>query len=735
MRRWIAGIALCSWALSCAAGQGPAPETPSPGANPSSDGTILPELLKRFREKPVITPNGVGNVQPGQARLCEVCGQPLYKHGDPGFECVPLGKHMPKIETTTVQCPVCQAQFSGALPGNINARGGQDRDFCVHSIDKFSVHSNVWMCPDCGYAALIPTQKERKQKEGPPVALSGAPLGKCFLLGLDGKPVDDATKEFSRQKLFAATRALLIRQAALKEENPEPKLLQFSEYVLQTQIPDWVKYDHALQLYERLKPPHTLMAKLYLEAAHACRREVCSEISAPYLDDMLLESLGKSISRINRYLRAECLALRRARGDPVIDPTRPETDPRLLTQAAARIIQIGDEAVAQRRAIVAGAEQVYFTNADMFVLHLTHAGALDRLGKMDEAGKELAKALSYIPERPAVPLEDKTLEDRIVRQLKLLRAIVEDRQTCLQLEKDYLFKAARQNMSAIRLNEIKFRECKRFDPQDTGTKEWDAAPTSYLLGELLRRAGCPDEAAAWFAAAGQIAEKNLEVVDAAEKASPPAEPTPVVVPGKEAPVSPFVRQRGRLLDLQLWIQEQIGLTKATKEPDPTVKAAVEQVLQAAGIALGAGAATPRILPPEVPRTRPEAAQKAEKGPITPPEAAVKPAKEPAVPPGTGTIKTREQLYKMYFAAITRYRNDKKENPPTLAELVKAGYVKEEDSNLDANGKLLCPETKERLGYMRNWEPGDKTAEVLFTIKPGSKALYADGEVRERPGTR
>jgi len=29
----------------------------------------------------------------------------------------------------------------------------------------------------------------------------------------------------------------------------------------------------------------------------------------------------------------------------------------------------------------------------------------------------------------------------------------------------------------------------------------------------------------------------------------------------------------------------------------------------------------------------------------------------------------------------------------------------------------------------NWEPGDKTAPVLFPIKPGSKILFADGEVR------
>jgi len=104
--------------------------------------------------------------------------------------------------------------------------------------------------------------------------------------------------------------------------------------------------------------------------------------------------------------------------------------------------------------------------------------------------------------------------------------------------------------------------------------------------------------------------------------------------------------------------------------------------------------------------------------------------ETAAAAAGGMIKTREQLYKLYYAAILRYRNDHKANPPALKDLVTSGYVKAEDSNLDGDGKLLCPETQERLTYMRNWEPGDKTAPVLFPRKLASKTLFADGEVRE-----
>ncbi|MGD0093951.1 MAG: DUF2225 domain-containing protein, partial [Planctomycetota bacterium] len=542
-----------------------------------------------------------------------------------------------------------------------------------------------------------------------------------------------ATKDFVRQTLAEAMRKQMIKQAALKEENPPPELLQFSKYVKQEQIPDWLKYDHALQIYELLKPPHALMAKLYLEAAHACRREIYGEISAPYLDEILLESLGKAIDRINRYVRSDCLAMRRERHDPVIDPTKPETDPRLLAQAVARILRVGDEAVTQRKFLQAGNERIVFTNADMFVLHLLNAGVLDRLGKTDEAGKSLEMAMSYVPDRPAMPLEDKKLEARIVRQLQLLRGVVAERQMCLKREHDYLRKAAHHYISAISFNELKFKECKRFDPQEAAGKELEAAPTSYLLGELLRRAGEEDSAAAWFAAADRIIEKNLQLVEDAEKAAPHQDVQPPLVGGQDTELTPYARERERLLILRFWDKEQQALLKGTKEPSANMKSVIAQVLNAVGLpAVPDGTASPAANESGQ-DARTTTGQEAQTPTATHPAPDAQPAasrKEPEAAAG-GTIKTREQLYKLYYAAILRYRKEhKEENPASLQELVKAGCMKAEDSNLDENGKLLCPETQERLGYMRKWEPGDKTAPVLYPLKLDSKVLYADGEIRE-----
>ena len=151
--------------------------------------------------------------------------------------------------------------------------------------------------------------------------------------------------------------------------------------------------------------------------------------------------------------------------------------------------------------------------------------------------------------------------------------------------------------------------------------------------------------------------------------------------------------------------------------------AIEQVLQAVGLAEKAAPSNPPPAAPAAP------AAVAVQSPIPNPQSAIGQA------PAGETIKTREQLYKLYYAAIMRYRKDHKENPASLLELVKAGYVKAEDSHLDANGKLLCPETQERLGYLHTWEPGDKTTPVLFPLKLDSKTLYADGEIRAGPAER
>jgi hypothetical protein len=693
-------------------------QAPNPNSNPliqqnaTADDTILKDLMERMQKKVVKDGDGIGNVKQAGAALCDICSQPLFRHGEPTFVCVPLdprtGKPrvLPHINTVPgiVQCPVCAATFTGVLPGNINGRAGRDRDFCVHSIGKMTEHSDVWMCPDCGYSAMIP----RDQK------------AESFALGLDGKPVDEATKKYVREKLSESTKKRMIRVAGLREDQEKlpADLLKFSKYVPQNEIPDWIKYDNALQICEVQKAPHSVLAHLYIEGAHACRREVFSEVSAPALEQELQEALGKAITRMNRYVQSECLAIRRKRGEPLIDPTKAELDARILTQASESLLKMARELSARQRTGVApGAGDNFFSKVDLFVLNIVHAGALDRQGRLDDADKALTDSLSYVPEKIAVATDNKELEDRVGRQLKLLRGIVQDRQICLRREQEFLFKAARRNMAAIDRNEVKFQP-PAFDPKAKNEGLADPGPTAYLIGELLRRASMPEAASAWFYAAERIVERKLEIVNAAEKANPSA-PAPVIgLPDSPPPQTPYEIERERLTTLGQWAREQREQSKSTKQADAQTLAVIEKVLAAVGLTPKVEVSAPTV------QAAPAPAEGVAKNETAKVEAAV----------STGSIKSREQLFKMYYAALTKYHTDKKENPRALQELVTGGYVPAADSCLDENGKLICPETREKLMYLRRWEPGDKTMQVLIPTRTGSKTtdprtLYADGSVR------
>ena len=173
------------------------------------------------------------------------------------------------------------------------------------------------------------------------------------------------------------------------------------------------------------------------------------------------------------------------------------------------------------------------------------------------------------PNAPPRPLENKTLEERVVRQLKLLRdrgrgpanvpgageGVSPQGRAPRHVGHPPQAKSSSKNANAST----------RATPESART--WDAAPTSYLLGELLRRAGDADSAAAWFAAADRVIGKQLELVEAAEKAAPPVPVQPPLVGGQEPVLSPFERERERLLVLRFWNKEQIALIKNAKEPN------------------------------------------------------------------------------------------------------------------------------------------------------------------------
>jgi len=737
MSRSVAVFAMVLFSLSCSAGQPGAGGTViqrTGGPTDAEDQSMLEKLIQQLgSKKNVVAPNAIMAVKPSEASICEVCNQPRYRHLEADFICLPLGPdgkplHLKSVKIVDkVPCPVCKSNFEAAMPGNVNDKGGLDRDLCAHSIGKHVVHSNLWVCPECGYSALIPRPPDGKDE-----AIRVAD----FQLGLDGKPLDEETKTFVRQKLSEPMRNMMIRQAGLKEDNLKPDLLRFASYIPQTQIADWIKYENGLQIYERQKKaPHALMARLYLEAAHACRREICSEISAPYLEKDLQESLGKAIARMNRYLQSTCQGVRMRRNEPIIDPTRMETDPKIVALASLAIIRAAREKGAQTQDDENDpkARQHWFSNADMFIMHLNYAGALDRLGKIEDAGTVLSQALAFVPERLGTPLENKDMEERIKQQLKLLRGIVIERQVLLNREQEWLFKAARHNLAAIKFNEVKFRDPLKGTKQDEASgRLCDPAPTSYLLGELFRRSNDANYSTHWFVAANRIIEKGLAKIDAEEAAMPAAVPVIHLQGGTRRPPTLQALERQRLNVLKYWTQDQLSSLKVMPKPlDAADRAVIEQVLTATGLA-------PQILEEDL-KTILELNQQATSAqakktapPEQPKNAGPKAASEAVV--AAGAIKTRADLYKLYYDAMMKFRGvNEKKNPETLSDLVKSGYIRAEDSNLDEKGKLICPESGDRIGYMRQWDPADKTKPILYCIKAGSKSflcLFPEMEIKE-----
>ena len=173
----------------------------------------------------------------------------------------------------------------------------------------------------------------------------------------------------------------------------------------------------------------------------------------------------------------------------------------------------------------------------------------------------------------------------------------------------------------------------------------------------------------------------------------------------------ILARRGNLQTLQGWIQEQRAMVKSTGAVDEHVTDAIARVLQSCGMSADTPVPTVRtdVTPVQTPKTGVE------------PKAAA------------GTAMTRDQLYKIYYAAMLEYRKANNQNAPTLNDLVKGGFISAADAHLDANGKLLCPETGEKLIYFSKWEKGDAAAQVLLPMNSATntKTLYANGEVRER----
>ncbi|MCK6472620.1 MAG: DUF2225 domain-containing protein [Planctomycetes bacterium] len=732
MRRWcwpFVALLLLS-AGTAVAGQGPdviSGTSPQP-TDPNHQKTMIDLLIERGKSGQPM------QVDPAQASLCNVCGQPLFKHADPEFRCVPDTKkngQLQEIREIDVTCPVCTAPFKAAQQGNINIGEGEDRDFCPHSVGKIAVYSSVWMCPECGYAAV----------------------GRFW-----GKRPDDLAKDIGpetvsavRETLAAPTRKRMIELAGLKpvkqnqdgEPVYDPQLLKFGTYIRQTQIPDWVKYDNALKLIEaaKLKVPHTVLAKLEIEAAYACRHFVCSEVSVSGMDPVLFDSLSKSIRKINNFLAKECIELRLARKEPLVDPNAVESDPDILELAAQRIIEKGNQMVT--RQVTEGQDQrtveaSIFTAGDMFVLHLDHAGFLDRQGRYADAVKALEAARQVISGRTpnaGGSQADKDLVGYIERQVTKLREVVDQRLTCLKMEREHQYRAADQLMQILYFGS----ESDRVEP----------ARTAYLIGELLRRDGAePDAAKAWFEAALALFKHprwDREALAIAKRQLPKMDFSELqdLVQSDRIKYQTWAQAQMRLLD---------GKTKG-KGLSNNIQGALDKVkgrLGAETADAGNSEATAKPVTPATPDTTtkpvtpetPKGPAVAVKGPApddnppvqpktTPPDTTAKPASGKPDTPAARAGKTRDEVFAAYYQALKKYQAEKGEPAPRLSALSEGHYLDETLLSHDASGKLLCPESGQALLYSRTaLGSADRPLFIPIGKSLNAKRLYGDGSIKE-----
>lgn len=699
------------WALlagSLLGAQAPTSPTTEPATRKEdlTSEEILKEYVRRSKAGEKV------NVSAAETALCPVCKKPLYKHSDDGFVCkIPdefddqgnlIRSVLREMPTLTVTCPVCKAPFKATEKGNINDKAGRDRDFCPHSVGRYAVHSSVWMCPECGYAAesSVFTKQESVKPE---------------------------VVQFVQQNLSSKTHQLILDLTGLTgvdQEQVRPDRYRFASYIEQSMLPDWAKYENALKLIEAglVQLPHGVKARLYCEAAHACRRFVASEVSVALEDQRLQISLGQSARRVNDWLLAECLKVREDRaegkkGDQAEFIARlnaytqkPETDPQILLGAAIKLDRKIEEILRLESQENNPDKPTQITRLDQYVFHMRYAGILDRIGALDDAITQLEKAQNVIPkgapsmgQTGPIEAEAKAFMERLLASLRNSAATRID---LIRKERQFLFNAANHLLQALYFGE----QARNLDP----------AMNCYLIGELLRRSeGEPAAAYACFQASKELFAK----IDPA-KVKPEI---PVGTPVEKAQAILTHAQENEQIrkDVMMqWADQQMSLVKekaAGHEPEQRVRDTIARILSGRIGEPAVSATTPDI---RIPDTQPantatnqSSATHTDATPTT-----------VATPKGL----TRETVLKAYYEAFQAYEKQNGAIPKKLSDLVEAGLLKQPDACQDAEGRLVCPETGHRLIYVQPGALGTHTPMILSSSKdPNRMRLYADGQVGEK----
>jgi len=246
--------------------------TPAGQTGKKGDGDITEQIFKN--------PGSLMVDDPNKAAKCPVCGEALWKHAEPDFECLPRDKKIVQLKEAQANCPVCGFVFRGPLPSEMSKYIEMDSDFCRHAIGKNSVVGRVWMCPKCGYAAWFDRFNQQ---------------------------VNAATVNYVKNNMSQQT----MKQLKELLEIPGLQLDDLS-FLEQIDIPDSAKYGNAMQLAALVGLNEVELARLALEASHAARRAVNERLPAIFLsnslqlmDELTSDNAGEPMTVTERVRRFE----------------------------------------------------------------------------------------------------------------------------------------------------------------------------------------------------------------------------------------------------------------------------------------------------------------------------------------------------------------------------------------------------------------------------------------------
>ncbi|MBN1810102.1 MAG: DUF2225 domain-containing protein [Planctomycetes bacterium] len=410
MVSWKAPVAaMAAVLLTCILGgaEEPVPPAPEPEAQPVPTTDVGKTIF--------MNPAAVTTTDPKKVAICPTCGKPMWMHAEPGFECIPMGREVRKVDYLAAVCPVCGKKFAGPAPSGMSADTEVDSDFCRHSAGRADVVSRVWMCPGCGYAAWCDSFN-------------------------DGVPGE--VKKYTRETISAET------LEGLRSLVNIPKLkLEDMSFLEQQDIPDALKYSNALRLATQFGRDDLELARLALEASHACRRAVNDRISALFLSPNIR----------------------------LVDL--------LMATSDGNVPEVGERVKRLEGALAAGKIDKYdMDEATEFCVDITLAGLYDRLGDTAQARACLDSAAALVP------------KVKVQREFQrgVVKEVADTRQRRLGEERKYRRKALDL-----------YREL-----QEKGKlKGPDVLGAGYLVADLYRREGEPGKAKAWVLGLLSVSEK------------------------------------------------------------------------------------------------------------------------------------------------------------------------------------------------------------------------------------